>query len=129
MQSAIQITGYLHTSLLVRDLSASEDFYGRVLGLPKLGERNLSFPGSWYALGSIQLHLIVSEIRDPNSLADPIRWGRNAHIAMGIQNLEAAKSMLEAAGYLYQLSGSGRRALFVRDPDGHVVELTEIGDP
>jgi glyoxylase I family protein len=39
---------------------------------------------------------------------------------------EALKARLEAAGVSYTLSRSGRRALFVRDPDGNALELMEI---
>jgi glyoxylase I family protein len=36
------------------------------------------------------------------------------------------KSRLDAAGLTYSLSQSGRRALFVRDPDGNALELVAV---
>ena len=118
----MQIDRCLHSALLVSDLERAEYFYGTVLGLPKV-DRTLKFPGVWYQVGAYQIHLIV----DPNlqvNLQNEEKWGRNPHLAFSIDNLEAAKARLESSGFSVQTSASGRAALFTRDPDGNVIELS-----
>jgi len=119
---AIQPTQILHAALLVSDLSRAEAFYGGLLGLTKI-ERSLKFPGLWYQLGDSQLHLIASDALPTG--ANHTKWGRRPHLALAIANLDAAVAQLTAAQYPLQMSASGRRALFVQDPDGNVIELTE----
>ncbi|QIZ69441.1 VOC family protein [Oxynema aestuarii] len=119
----MEITEYLHTALLVSDLDRAENFYSNILGLPKV-ERVLKFPGVWYQIGSFQLHLIVDS-QAHTELNHREKWGRNAHVAFCVADVEAAKQKLVEAGYEVQMSASGRAALFTRDPDGNVVELSQ----
>lgn len=120
----MQITKCLHTAVLVSELETAEHFYGKILGLPKV-ERSLNFPGVWYQVGEFQIHLIVN----PNAtreLVNSQKWGRNPHIAFGVTNLDEAKKRLQAYGQSFQLSASGRAALFTQDPDANVVEISQI---
>ena len=118
----MQIDRCLHSALLVSDLERAEYFYGTVLGLPKV-DRTLKFPGVWYQVGAYQIHLIVDANLQVN-LQNEEKWGRNPHLAFSIDNLEAAKARLEGNGFPVQTSASGRAALFTRDPDGNVIELS-----
>lgn len=120
----MKITHYLHTAILVADLARSEQFYSQVLGLTKI-DRSLKYPGVWYELGSTQIHLIVDTELKWN-LQNAEKWGRNPHLALAVEDLEAAKAGLIEQGYEVQLSASGRPALFTRDPDGNVIELTQV---
>lgn len=120
----MKITQYLHTAILVADLDRAEHFYGKVLGLSKV-DRSLKYPGAWYQLGVVQVHLIVDTGFNPE-LQNSEKWGRNPHLALGVENLDAAKAELMSQGYETQLSASGRAALFTQDPDGNVIELTEV---
>lgn len=120
----MKITHYLHTAILVSDLERAEQFYGQVLGLEKV-DRTLKYPGVWYQLGAIQVHLIVDTTIKPD-LQNVEKWGRNPHLALAVEDLAAAKSHLTAQGYDLQLSASGRPALFTKDPDGNIIELTEV---
>lgn len=120
----MKITHYLHTAILVSDLEQAERFYGQVLGLEKV-DRILKYPGVWYQLGNIQIHLIVDTNIQPN-LQNAEKWGRNPHLALAVEDLDATKSELTAQGYEVQLSASGRPALFTQDPDGNIIELTEV---
>ncbi|HIK05193.1 MAG TPA: VOC family protein [Trichormus sp. M33_DOE_039] len=118
----MQITQSLHTAILVTDLEQAENFYGRVLGLSKI-DRTLKYPGAWYQLGNYQIHLIVASdvpTENPNE-----KWGRNPHIAFSVADLDAAKQELLNQNYPIQASASGRAAIFVKDPDGNVIELSQ----
>ena len=116
-------THYLHTAIVVSDLAQAEIFYGTILGLPKV-DRVLRFPGAWYQLGSVQIHLIQQD----DFVAPPQveKLGRNAHLALAVADLAAAKAELMAQGCVVQASASGRAALFTQDPDGNVIELQEL---
>ena len=113
----------LHVAVQVSNLEKAEAFYTQIIGLQKI-ERNLTFPGIWYQIGDFQLHLIVSEWAK-----NPIRedkWGRHPHITFAIYDLEGIKQALNEQAVPFQMSSSGRAALFVKDPDGNVVELLQI---
>lgn len=120
----MEITHYLHTALLVSDLERAEHFYSTVLGLIKV-DRTLKYPGAWYQLGEIQVHLMVHQAFS-SPLHNPEKWGRNPHLALAVTHLELAKAHLTQHGCPIQLSASGRAALFTQDPDGNVIELTEV---
>ncbi len=113
----------LHVAVQVSDLETSDRFYTEIIGLKKIG-RQLSFPGSWYQIGDFQLHLIVSEWAK-----NPVRenkWGRHPHVTFAIADLSTIKRSLIERNVPFQMSSSGRAALFVKDPDGNVVELLEV---
>ena len=121
----MKITQYLHTALLVTHLEQSEYFYGTVLGLTKV-DRILKYPGIWYQVGDIQVHLIVDLTFLP-SLQNSEKMGRNPHFALGVENLDIAQQHLIAHGCTVEMSASGRAALFTQDPDGNIIELTQVG--
>lgn len=113
----------LHVALQVSNLEKSDYFYSHIVGLKKV-ERNLSFPGSWYQIGDFQLHLIASDWA-----ANPVReakWGRHPHITFAIDDLDQVKRDLTEQEVPFQMSSSGRAALFIKDPDGNTVELLQI---
>ncbi|MEO0844102.1 MAG: VOC family protein [Cyanobacteria bacterium J06643_5] len=118
----MQITQSLHVAILVTDLERSEHFYGEILKLPKT-ERSRNFPGSWYQLGEYQLHLIVTSSLPEQAKNE--KWGRNPHIAFSVSDLDTAKKQLLDYNCSIQPSASGRRALFTKDPDGNIIELSE----
>lgn len=121
----MKTTRCLHTALLVSDLDQAEQFYTQVLGLVKSSKRSLKFSGTWYQIGECQLHLIVH----PNYVSPIInqeKWGRNPHLALAVENIQQAKAELESHGYPLQMSASGRPALFTQDPDGNIIELSQI---
>ncbi|MGB8701997.1 MAG: VOC family protein [Thermosynechococcaceae cyanobacterium] len=119
----MSVTQFLHASLLITDLSTARHFYETLLGLAP-AERNLSFPGLWYQVGPVQIHLIAADQMMGDRVNDQ-KWGRNRHLAFAVMDLEAIRRRLEDAGYPIQLSSSGRPALFVADPDGNLIELAQ----
>ncbi|MEG4803406.1 VOC family protein [Microcoleus sp. ARI1-B5] len=119
----MQITHALHAAVVISNLEKSEHFYSGALGLQKV-DRKLKFPGIWYQIGSFQVHLILADRIVPDT-TDSEKWGRNRHLAFSVANLEAAKEQLIAHNCPVQMSASGRSALFTRDPDGNIIELSE----
>ncbi|NES84397.1 MAG: glyoxalase [Moorea sp. SIO2B7] len=120
----MQIIKHLHTAILVSNLEVAENFYSNVLGLSKI-DRILKYPGAWYQVGDFQIHLILhSNLK--TDLQNKEKWGRNPHIAIAVINLDEAKERLQAYGVPIQISASGRAALFTQDPDGNIIEISQV---
>lgn len=121
-----EICALHHAGLLVSDLGRAKAFYESVLGLKVYPNRpELPYPGVWYELGNgQQLHLM--QLPNPDAGASrPEHGGRDHHIALGVKDMAALKSRLDAAGVRYTASQSGRAALFCRDPDMNTLEFVE----
>src|SRR5229473_4412142 len=80
------------------------------------------FPGAWFRIGRDQeLHLIG---RAPETRSPP----RERHFAFRVRSMEAAEGRLRALRV--DFSGpkerpDGALQIFLRDPDGHVIELCQ----
>ncbi len=118
----MKIHAILHATFLVSDLERSRAFYEGVLGLAVDAARpDLGFPGVWYALNDgQQIHLM--RLPDPDAgLGRPEHGGRDRHVALAVDDVDALCGRLEAADFGYTRSRSGRQALFCRDPDGNAL--------
>jgi glyoxylase I family protein len=114
-----------HASVIVSDTGRALRFYRDLLGLrADPGRPDLGYPGAWLWIGDQQLHLL--ELPNPDPAAGrPVHGGRDRHLALTIDDLDALARRLDSAGIDYTRSRSGRRALFFRDPDGNALELIE----
>jgi glyoxylase I family protein len=121
----IEVTSCLHVAVMVSNLDRSIEFYSNMLGLTKV-DRDLKYPGVWYQIGDLQIHLIEDLNYQPNLSIDLVKSTRNPHIALGVRDLEVAKQQLLTANCVVKMSNSGRAALFTQDPDGNAIELTLI---
>lgn len=117
---AIKIEGLHHAGFLVSDINRSAAFYEGILGLHPLPRPDFGFPGRWYDLGQQQLHLMQSNLI-PGQTDQP---NFDRHVALSVSDIEAAAEELAKAGVLVA-RGSGRAGtqLFIRDPDGNMIEL------
>jgi len=119
----MQITGIDHAAFHVSDLEASRRFYREALGLSEKPRPDFPFPGAWYAVGASQeIHLIQ---RSPKE--GPYTVPRERHVALSVTDIAAAEAHLRAMGCDVQPAKprpDGVIQLYVRDPDGHVIELT-----
>jgi len=121
----MKLSQLLHASILVQDVAVARTFYEGVLGLsPSTTRPDLSFPGVWYEFGAQQIHLIG--LAQGQQVINHEHGGRDRHIALSIDDIDALKAKLDAVGAAYTLSRSGRRALFCRDPDGNALEFVEV---
>jgi lactoylglutathione lyase len=125
MSLASQVTGLSHIGIRVHDVARTRAFYER-----------LGFEWAWGPAGpepvaamthpsGLELNFILNakDADKPNILMDvPEKHAGITHIALAITDVAATRTALEAAGIA--ISGTrGRAALFVRDPDGNVIEL------
>ena len=111
-----------HVSILVSDTAGALRFYRDLLGIAETQRPDLGFPGAWLQLGGQQIHLLELPNPDPAS-GRPAHGGRDRHLALTSDNLEALTERLERAGVACTRSRSGRAAIFCRDPDGNAVEI------
>jgi catechol 2,3-dioxygenase-like lactoylglutathione lyase family enzyme len=121
------ITGILHTTFITSDLAKSRAFYEGLLGLrPDPKRPQMSFDGVWYDVSpGQQIHLML--LPDPEAgLQRPAHGGRDRHVAFGVNDLPQLMVRLDAAGVIYSVSQSGRRAVFCRDPDQNALEFIGV---
>jgi glyoxylase I family protein len=122
----MHISKLLHATVLVDDLAKAREFYEQVLGyIASTSRPQMSFAGVWYDLGpDQQLHLM--QLPSPETgLQRPQNGGRDRHIAFAVDDLSALMLKLDGSGINYNLSKTGRRALFCRDPDDNALEFIE----
>jgi len=112
-----------HVSFAVSDLEASRRFYGELLGLREIPRPELPFPGAWYAIGDAQVHLIVPPPGAPLGSPPPTLSPLAGHAAFAIDDYEAVRDLLRARGVELLEAGAEAGQLFLRDPDGHAIEL------
>lgn len=115
-----------HVSLIVSDTTRALAFYCDLLGLTVDTSRpDLGYPGAWLIINaSQQIHLL--ELPNPEQgLTRPAHGGRDRHLALWCDDLDAMANRLQAAGLPVSRSKSGRQALFCRDPDDNAVEIMQ----
>ncbi|NET38472.1 MAG: glyoxalase [Cyanothece sp. SIO1E1] len=119
----ININQLNHTAIHVADLEKSIAFYRDVLQLEPMGRPDFDFPGAWFQTGPDQeLHLINKDAQDHSVPSE-------RHTAYRIPDMAAAKAHLDSLGIEYrgpQYRPDGPLQLFLSDPDGHVIELTQL---
>lgn len=120
-----KVLGLDHVSIIVSDADISLDFYQTLLNLDILERPQLGFPGYWLDLKMGQsLHLMQL----PNSNMDTVRpehGGRDYHFALRVDSIDDYVKILQERNYGFTRSQSGRRALFIKDPDSNAFELFE----
>lgn len=110
-----------HVAIHVKDVEASCQFYGDVLQLTRLPRPAFTFPGAWFQLGTDQELHIIGERTEP-----VIGDNRGNHFALRVDDLDAWEQRLDKLGVSHlprKTRPDGILQLFLRDPDGHVVEL------
>jgi len=125
MSLASQVTGLSHIGIRAHDVARTRAFY-----------EHLGFKWSWGPAGpepvaamthpsGLELNFILNarDAQKPNILMDVAeKHAGITHIALAVTDVVATKAALEAAGI--KISGTrGSAAIFVRDPDGNVIEL------
>jgi glyoxylase I family protein len=119
---SITITAH-HTSFPIRNLERSRTFYEDVLGLKEIPRPDLGFRGAWYAAGPFEVHLIevpegVDVGESPPSLNPLAR-----HAAFSVTDYAATVEHLKSHGLEVLETGAEIGQMWVRDPDGHIIEL------
>jgi len=118
----VEIRELNHVAIHVRDVEASSRFYREVLRLESIPRPAFTFPGAWFRLGAAaqELHIIGER-------TEPVHaHNRGNHFALRVDSLDEWEEHLEKVKADFRprkIRPDGAWQVFVRDPDGHVVEL------
>jgi lactoylglutathione lyase len=110
-----------HVAIHVADVAVSCEFYRSVLQLEAIPRPAFTFPGAWFRLGREQELHIIGERQAPVH-----GHNRGNHYALRTDSLAEWESHLRQLGVAYQppkQRPDGAWQLFLKDPDGHVIEL------
>lgn len=117
----MQIVELNHVALHVADLVAACDFYKNVLRLEPLTRPAFDFPGAWFRLGVQQeLHLIGGRTDVVHS------HNRGNHFALRVDQIDEWEEhfrAIQADARPRKRRPDGAWQIFLRDPDGHIIEL------
>jgi lactoylglutathione lyase len=110
-----------HVAIHVTDVERSCAFYRDVLQLEMLPRPAFDFPGAWFRLGTVQeLHLIGRNVGS----VPPVN--PNNHFALRVDDIWLWEKHLEQVRVEHRpmkQRPDGVWQIFLRDPDGHFVEL------
>ena len=116
-----------HVSITVTDVAKAREFYSGALGFREISRPAFDFPGIWYSLGGdLQLHIILNDqLVRPAVEREAIR-AQYPHFALWTDDADETAKRLGELGLPCRdvISGpTGLRQLFVKDPDGNMVEF------
>jgi predicted enzyme related to lactoylglutathione lyase len=118
-QPAVRITGVDFVTLPAKDIAASRQFYGTVLGLPFVKHYG-DMPATEYQAGNLTL-----AIMDPTAFGQEFK-PHSLPVALQVDDVAAAREALEAQGVQFVSetfdSGVCHQAIFL-DPAGNTLDL------
>ena len=114
-----------HVSLNVSDRQRSIDWYRDVLGLELTNEpKRDDWPAFMGEFGTC-IGLFQAQNRTPQERGGESVGFRHLAFMLGKDDLERAQAHFGAAGVEFRLEDHGNaHSVYLRDPDGHTVELT-----
>lgn len=118
---------FAHVSVTVTDLGRAREFYRDKLGFEEIARPEFNFPGAWFNLGGgLQLHLIVNETIQRSDHERRTFDVKYAHFALFTEEAGQLFEALRIRGlavHEFYSSPTGMRQLFVKDPDGNMIEF------
>ena len=113
-----------HASVSVGDVEAGVAFYGDLIGFRRIDRPNFDFPGAWFEVGGLALHLTTGgDTRGADAALRP----NDPHFAVAVDgDLDAFLDHLRSPDVeVFELENSpaALRQTFVKDPWGNVIEF------
>ncbi len=134
MGNRVSITGFSHVGIRVHDLALTRAFY-ELLGFEFLvGPVGPEPVAIMKHPAGVEINLILNAADESqtNMLMDvPTKHAGYTHMALHVDSIEETRAALEGAGCRITevMNMPGMVAMFVRDPDGNVVEFDEAKAP
>lgn len=123
----VQVRSIDHVTIVVRDLAATRQFYVDWLGLAEVARPAFNFAGQWFQAGATQIHTIL-QYEGSGPAWESGTYTRGHHFAFLVDDAPASARRLQELGVPLvgppKLRPDGAVQVFLRDPDGHLVELT-----
>ncbi|HYX63484.1 MAG TPA: VOC family protein [Burkholderiales bacterium] len=122
-----------HIAVVVKDLEKAAHFYEQVFGLERVGEEHLEMgSGIYLSDGVINLALLKYKGEAGSGLKDAAGFVGAHHFGFQVDDLEAAREAIEAAGgrFFFTLGKTKEEANFemkFKDPDGVIFDISEKG--
>ena len=132
----MRLTGLHHVTLICRDLARTTAFYRDLLGLTLVAERaNDDDPGSrhfWFGDEAGSPGTLVSFLEYPTMPQGVVGAGATHHVALAVESpeeQEAWRDYLRSRGVPCTdvFDRGGFRSIYLRDPDGHILEIATRG--
>lgn len=124
----IRVKSLDHVTIVVKDLAATRNFYVDLLGMREVARPHFSFAGQWFQAGATLIHTILEFAGSDAAGVGGSTNSRGHHFAFLVDDAYAAARRLERLAVPFvsppKLRPDGAVQLFIRDPDGHLVELT-----
>ncbi|MDE0937052.1 MAG: VOC family protein [Mariniblastus sp.] len=129
-EPSLRATALDHLTLIVADLEATRKFYVDFIGMTESQRPNFDFPGAWFQIGKIQIHVTCS-----GELAGLAGWGdrqvksisRGHHFAFTVDDFDEAMETIDRLGIKVgdgpKCRPDGAKQVYIYDPDGHLVEI------
>jgi catechol 2,3-dioxygenase-like lactoylglutathione lyase family enzyme len=128
----MQLTGLHHVTMIVADLDRTTAFYRDVLGMALVREgMNDDDPDArhfWFGDASGSPGTLVSFMEYPQLEEGHVGRGSTHHLALAVdsvEELDAWRDYLQHHGHetTEVLDRGGFHSLYLRDPDGHILEI------
>jgi glyoxylase I family protein len=132
----MQLRGLHHLTLVCRDLGRTTAFYRDLLGLGIVHEaRNDDDPDArhvWFGMGGGEPGALISFLEYPTMPEGRVGTGSTHHFALVVESAEeqeAWRDYLRGQGVQCTevFDRGGFRSIYLRDPDGHIVEIATRG--
>jgi lactoylglutathione lyase len=119
-----------HTTVFVRDLQKSADFYEKVIGLERIPEPFHDGRHIWYRIGPHdQLHVV-------SGATAPADHNVEVHFAFRVASVSDFRAHLDKLGISYRKSvreedkgistrADGVHQMYFQDPDGYWIEVND----
>jgi lactoylglutathione lyase len=128
-----RVLAYEHVGIRVTDRETSVRFY-KMLGFNKVLDLPEHHANEMTNDSGVTVNLIFNGVkREENRnilLDEPVKWPGMTHPAFIVDNLDDLLTKLHQEGIRItegpHLIGERRRAFFIRDPDGNVLEFNEL---
>lgn len=141
---ATGVAGLHHVAVVSRDLARSADFYGRILGLADVGlgtvpvapmdrpGRLVEAAGRWYGDPAGRPGSLVAVVERPDAPSGHPGIGGSHHFALAVADRDVLlrwKRRVLDEGYAVNgiLDRHYFRSIYIKDPDGQIVELATLG--
>jgi catechol 2,3-dioxygenase-like lactoylglutathione lyase family enzyme len=128
----MRLTGLHHVTLICADLEATTAFYRDTLGLTLVREAaNDDDPGArhfWFGDAAGTPGTLITFLEYPAMDEGVVGRGSTHHVAFGVgsgEELAAWRDWLASRGVSCTevLERGGLRSIYLRDPDGHILEI------
>ena len=138
------VAGLHHVAVMSRDLARSADFYGRILGLADIGTGPVPIatmehpghvadePAKWFGNQAGRPGSLIALVERPDAPAGKPGIGGTHHFALGVAVRDVLlqwKRRFLDEGYAVNgiLDRHYFQSIYVKDPDGQIVELATLG--